>query len=151
MFNISVKRTINKPIEQVFATLSDHANYSQFKAIDGSRLIKEGSTDKNGVGAIREIVAATGTLDEEIVRYEPPTEANKKALIGYKIIYSKPLPYEHHLGEVSLTETDGKTNVHWVSKGRIKTFILGPLYFDKQIQKNGARAFGSILKYIDKL
>lgn len=152
MFDILAERSIEKPIEQVFALLSDHANYSQFKGIDKSRLLCEGTPHKNGLGAVREIVTAGGTLHEEIVRYEAPDEnANKTALIGYKVIFSKPLPYEHQLGEIRLTETDGKTHVHWVSKGRIKTFLLGPLYFDKQIQKNGARAFGSILKYIDKL
>ncbi|MFT4652677.1 MAG: hypothetical protein ACJA0G_001928 [Kangiellaceae bacterium] len=155
MFNISVERTIKKPIEQVFELISDHANYSQFKGVDKSSLVKEGSENKNGLGAIREIVAATGTLHEEIVRFEPPrdNQANgtKTALIGYKIVFSKPLPYDHRLGEVHLTQSDDKTHVRWISKGTITTFLLGPLYFDKQIQKNGARAFGSILKYIDRL
>jgi uncharacterized protein YndB with AHSA1/START domain len=150
MFDISVERSIHKPIEQVFAMLSDHENYSQFRGIEKSSLLIEGKTHKNGIGAVREVVAG-GTLHEEIVRFEPPNDKNKTALIGYRVIFSKPLPYDHQLGEIRLRESDGQTHVHWVSKGRIKTFLLGPLYFDKQIQKHGARAFGSILKYIDKL
>lgn len=155
MFNILVERTISKPIEEVFALLSSHANYEQFKGVDGSRLLIPGKEHPNGIGAVREIVAAKSTLHEEIVRFEPPGEqaqnAQRSAVIGYKIIFSTPLPYHHQLGEVHLTESQGKTHVRWISKGTIKVFILGPWYFDKLIQKNGGRAFGSILKYIDNM
>ena len=142
MFSILVERLINKPIEDVFAQLSDHANYSQFKGIDKSSVIQPGDVTKNGLGAVREIVSSAGTLHEKIVAFEPPF------LLGYKIIYSKPLPYKHELGEIQLNEQDGKTLVVWRSQGKIAIPILGPLYFDKQIQKHGSRAFGSILKTI---
>lgn len=155
MFNICVERTINKPIETVFELISDHANYSQFRAIDKSSLVNEGAQNKNGLGAVREIVAAGATLHEKIVRFEPPSDSsqgdNKTAVLGYKIVFSKPLPYDHHLGEVHFTQLGDKTHVKWISKGTITTFLLGRFYFDKQIQKNGSRAFGSILKHIDKL
>jgi uncharacterized protein YndB with AHSA1/START domain len=143
MFSIKVLRTINKPIAEVFAALSDHANYSTFKGIDKSRLIIEGKVDKNGLGAVREVVAAGAMLREEIVKYEPPYK------LAYNVIFSKPLPYDHEIGEITLTENEGKTDVEWISKGTIKIPLLGPWYFDKQIQKNGGRAFGSILKEID--
>lgn len=144
MFSIKVERTINKPIDIVFAMLSDHANYSQFKGVDASSLVEKGVDDPNGLGAIREIVAAGGTLHEKIVAYEPPT------LLSYQIVYSKPLPYQHELGQIRLVAIDeNTTSVEWVSKGRISIPLLGPWYFDKQLQKNGARAFGSILKSID--
>ncbi|GBL04309.1 SRPBCC family protein [Glaciecola sp. KUL10] len=142
MFNISVNRIIDKPIQVVFDALSDHANYQTFKGIDKSSLIKEGSEDKNGLGAVREIVAGNSTLHEEIVTYEPPTK------LGYKITYSKPLPYDHQVGEITLEEKDGQTHVTWCSKGHITIPILGTWYFDKQIDKFGSRAFGSILKTI---
>jgi uncharacterized protein YndB with AHSA1/START domain len=145
MFSIHVERTINKPIEQVFAILSDHANYAQFKGIDESNLIKKGETDKNGLGAVREIIAGGANLHEEIVAFDPPFK------LGYKIIKSSPLPYDHQLGEVVLKDVEGKTHVTWRSQGHITIFLLGSLYFDKQIQKGGGRAFGSILKYIDTL
>jgi uncharacterized protein YndB with AHSA1/START domain len=145
MFSISVERTIDKPIAEVFKVLSDHANYSQFKGVDKSSLIKKGNTDENGLGAVREIKAAGATLHEEIVAFDPPY------LLGYKIIHAKPLPYDHKLGEVKLTEVDGKTHVHWRSQGHISVPVLGDLYFDKQVQKVGQRAFGSILKFIENM
>lgn len=138
-----MQRTINKPIADVFAYLADHANYSQFKGVDESSLITEGTDSKNGLGAVREIKASGSTLHEKIVKYEPPF------LLGYQIVFSKPLPYKHLLGEVTLKETDSGTHVQWVSQGTIKVPLFGPWYFDKQIQKHGARAFGSILKFIE--
>ena len=56
MFSIHVERTINKPIEKVFAILSDHANYAQFKAIEQSNLLIKGKHETNGLGAVREII-----------------------------------------------------------------------------------------------
>lgn len=145
MFSISVERTVDKPIAEVFRILSDHANYSQFKAVDKSRLVKKGNDESNGLGAVREIQAAGATLHEEIVAFEPPY------LLGYIITYSKPLPYKHELGEIRLTEKAGKTHVHWRSQGHINIPLLGNWYFDKQVEKVGQRAFGSILKFIDNM
>lgn len=145
MFSIHVERTIDKPIDDVFAVISDHANYSQFKAIEQSNLIKEGAHEKNGLGAVREIISGGANLHEEIVAYEPPYK------LGYKVIKSKPLPYDHQLGEITLEEKDGKTHVTWRSQGHITIFLLGSLYFDKQIQSVGSRAFGSILKQIESI
>jgi uncharacterized protein YndB with AHSA1/START domain len=145
MFLISVERTIDKPIAEVFQVLSEHANYSQFKGVNKSSLIKNGKDAINGLGAVREIQAAGATLHEEIVAFEPPY------LLGYKIIHSKPLPYDHKLGEVRLTEVDGKTHVHWRSEGHITIPLLGNWYFDKKIQQGGQRAFGSILKFISNM
>lgn len=142
MFSICVERVIDKPIQDVFDALSDHENYAQFKGVDESNLIVKGMTEKNGVGAVREIIAGGSNLHEEIVVFEPPYT------LGYKIIKSTPLPYDHQLGEISLREENGKTHVTWRSEGHIKIFLLGSLYFDKAIQKGGSRGFGSILKQI---
>ncbi|MCB4435028.1 SRPBCC family protein [Alteromonas sp. McT4-15] len=145
MFSIHVERTINKPIADVFAVLSDHANYAQFKGVDKSTLLVEGKLEKNGLGAVREIVAGGANLHEEIVAFDPPYK------LGYKVIKSKPLPYDHELGEITLEERGDKTHVTWRSVGHISIFLLGSLYFDKQVQNVGSRAFGSILKHIDAM
>ena len=144
MFVIDVKRIVDKPIDLVFAELSDHENYSQFRGIDSATLLKQGETEKNGLAALREIKANGHTLHEEIVNYKPPHH------LAYKIVYSKPLPYDHQLGDISLTAKGEKTHVRWQSKGHIAIPILGKWFFDKQIQKFGSRAFGSILKTISE-
>jgi uncharacterized protein YndB with AHSA1/START domain len=143
MFHIYVKRQLNKPIEEVFAALSDHANYASFKGVDASTLLENGTTETNGLGALREIVAGKTVLRERIVEFERPYR------LGYLIEYSKPLPYAHRFGNVTLAENEDGTLAIWESKGHIAIPILGSLYFDKQIQKHGGRAFGSILKTLD--
>ena len=139
MFSIHVERTINKPIEEVFAILSDHANYAQFKAIEQSNLLIKGKHETNGLGAVREIISGGSNLHEEIVAYEPPYK------LGYKVVKSKPLPYNHQLGEITLKDKDGKTHVTWRSQGHITIFLLGSLYFDKQIQSVGSRCVFSCI------
>ena len=62
MFSIHVERIIDQPIDFVFATLSDHANYAQFKGVEASNLIVEGKLEQNGLGAVREIIAGLSLI-----------------------------------------------------------------------------------------
>lgn len=50
MFKIKVERIVNKPINEVFEALSDHANYALFKAVGVAKLLTEGDNERNGVG-----------------------------------------------------------------------------------------------------
>jgi uncharacterized protein YndB with AHSA1/START domain len=143
MFSIRVERHINKTPEDIFAVLEDHANYQKFRAIDKSNLLEAGTDEQNGLGALREIIAGKSVLHERIVEFKRPY------CLAYIIEYSKPLPYEHELGSITLKETEDGTLVVWESKGHINIPLLGTWYFDKQIEKMGSRAFGSILKAID--
>jgi hypothetical protein len=68
-----------------------------------SHLIVPGEP-RNGLGAVRRIRAGGLTLEEKVVRFEPPHR------YAYTII--KGLPVEH-LGEVELTEARGGVDVHW--------------------------------------
>lgn len=143
MFHVVAKRQLAKPIEEVFEALSDHANYKRFKGVDDSILLEEGKEEPNGLGALREIRAGKSVLHERIVEFKRPTR------MAYVIEYSKPLPYDHELGTISLSSNEDGTLVVWESKGHIDIPFLGRWYFDKQIQNIGGRAFGSILKSID--
>lgn len=49
MFSIHVERVIDKPIHDVFAMLSDHENYAQFKGVDEANLLVHGKDDKKRV------------------------------------------------------------------------------------------------------
>lgn len=143
MFSIRVERQFNKSAEEIFAVLEDHANYQNFRAIDKSTLLENGTQETNGLGALREIVAGKSVLHERIVEFKRPHR------LAYIIEYSTPLPYQHELGLISLSEIATGTLVVWESKGHINIPLLGNWYFDKQIEKIGSRAFGSILKAID--
>jgi len=96
--------TIDAPIEHVFERLVDHEAMSDWPGVGRSRLVVEGSPERNGLGAVRAIRAKGVTLLEEVVRFEPPTR------MDYTI--TKGLPVEH-LGVVRLEEVGGSVELTW--------------------------------------
>ena len=145
MFDIRIERVINKPISEVFDALADHANYDRFRGIQESRLVEDGKTEKNGEGALRYLDLGTVKFEERITHFQRPTR------LGYRIEKSSPLPFDHQLGEINLTEDGDKTLVVWVSRGRIKLPLIGRLVFDPMFERQGYKGFTSLLKQIEGL
>ncbi|WP_100644681.1 SRPBCC family protein [Alteromonas facilis] len=145
MFNICVKRTVKKPIEQVFSVFSEHGNYHQFKPINESELVEFGHSEKNGEGALRRIKMNPLTLFERIIAYDPPHR------LEYRIEKSSPFTFDHIKGEIKLREVPEGTEVIWESKGYIKVPLLGPLLLDRISERQGTAGFISILNSIDQM
>lgn len=144
MFRIRVERLINKNINSVFSALADHAAYTRFRGIDQAELIVEGSSEKNGLGALRIIGSGVFIVRERITAFERPTR------MCYHIEQAKPLPMRHDIGEISLQEEGEQTWVIWVSEGHVKLPLLGNAVFDRLAEKQGSAAFASILKTIER-
>src|SRR5262249_18478693 len=89
MSSVKVTHRIPAPAEDVFDLLADHANYDRFRAINGSKLLREGKPAPNGVGALREIKVRPLTFEEEITAYERPTR------LDYLIVKLN-VPFKHH-------------------------------------------------------
>ena len=49
---IKVKRLIPSSPEKVFSILTDHEGYTRFGSVTKARLLKQGGSDRNGVGAV---------------------------------------------------------------------------------------------------
>ena len=114
MFKIKVERTVNKPIDEVFEAISDHASYGSFKAVGAAKLVTEGDEERNGVGALRSIQTGPVKLWERITAFERPTH------MQYQIEKSKPIKMQHDKGIIDLKDLgDGTTHVTWVSEGRL--------------------------------
>ncbi len=73
MFDIRIERVIDKPIDRVFETLADHDNYDSFRGVKESRLLEQGQTEKNGLGALRLIDLGSVRFEERITQFERPT------------------------------------------------------------------------------
>lgn len=142
MQTIVVERTINAPIDQVFELLSDHANYREFDGIRDSWLVREGDWERNGDGALRRIDLGAVWFEEEISNFNRPTS------MDYRIVRSRP-PIEHESGRIRLEETDQGTRVTWTSVFRISIPLLGRV-LSPVAAKAGTKAFGSLLKAIDR-
>ncbi|ARN75222.1 SRPBCC family protein [Oceanicoccus sagamiensis] len=144
MFNIYIEQMIARPIEEVFELLADHGAYSTFRGIKRSKLLEQGQSEKNGLGALRYLDLGIVNFDERITCFERPHR------LDYKIERSAPLPFNHQLGSIKLEDADGHTKVTWVSKGTITIPLLGKLYFDKKFQTQGEKGFSSLLKQIER-
>lgn len=143
MYYVKVERQIAKPIDEVFTLLVDHANYAQYPGVVSSTLLEPGSHEINGEGALRYIDAGKIQLTERIIGFDRPHR------MAYHIESSKPFFIELEKGEVSLSQQGELTHVTWISQGRIKVPLIGPL-LDKLLTNQFARGFGAILKAIDK-
>jgi hypothetical protein len=118
MRKVHVTRTIPAPAEDVFDVLADHANYDRFRAIHGSKLLREGKPSPNGVGALREIKVRPLVFEEEITAYERPTQ------LDYLIVKLN-LPFRHDGGTITLAQENGSTRVDWRSSFSVPTPIVG--------------------------
>lgn len=143
MFAARVERVINKPIQEVFRYLSDHAGYTQFKGVKVAELLSEGTQERNGKGAVRKIGAGPLEFIEEITEFERPFRMH------YHITASKPFHIHHTKGEITLTQYGMGTKVEWETAGYHTMPILGPV-FDKILQSRIGGAFGGILKGIEQ-
>ncbi len=120
MRTIIVKHTIQAPIERVFDRLADHALYDQFPGVRKSTLAKNGKSNKNGVGAIREIESGVAWFREEITAYQRPVR------LDYVILRSFP-PLRHGGSSVQLKKVGSATEVTWTSSVRLKVPLVGKL------------------------
>jgi uncharacterized protein YndB with AHSA1/START domain len=118
MGSVHVTHTIAAPAEDVFDLLADHANYDRFRAINGSKLLREGEPAPNGVGALREIKVRPLTFEEEITAYERPTR------LDYLIVKLN-VPFKHDGGAITLTPEGGGTHVDWRSTFTVPTPVIG--------------------------
>jgi uncharacterized protein YndB with AHSA1/START domain len=142
MKTITVRRTIKAPIERVFDVIADHANYQDFPGIKASKLVREGKTEKNGVGAVREIDAGKAWFQEEITAYERPRR------LDYLIVKSRP-PLEHQGGSVRLESTPEGCAVTWTTTVGVKLPLIGGL-LDRLLVPQLERGLAGTLKHIER-
>jgi uncharacterized protein YndB with AHSA1/START domain len=102
---VTSETTVAVPIETVWDALSDHVGMGRWAPGLTVTMDKVGTTDPNGVGAIRRIASAGPAPDivEEIVTSEPPHVLGYKALSG--------VPFPGYSGEVRLSEAGAGTRI----------------------------------------
>jgi uncharacterized protein YndB with AHSA1/START domain len=102
---VTTQTTVAVPIETVWDALSDHVGIGRWAPGLTVTMDKLGTTDPNGVGAVRRIASAGPGPDivEEIVTSEPPHTLGYKALSG--------VPFPGYSGEVRLSEAGAGTQI----------------------------------------
>lgn len=120
MRTILVRRVLRAPIARVFDVIADHAGYVAFPGVRRASLLQRGTTDPNGVGAVREIDTGAAWFREEVTAFERPTR------MEYVITASRP-PLRHRGGVITLREVIGGTEVEWTSTFAVDLPVVGPL------------------------
>jgi len=143
MYEIHVSTTIAAPAEQVFDALT---NYEHFFRGPGStcRLIQEGREQRNGLGAVREIVSAGLVFTEEITKFDPPREFEyviRKLVNGR----GKPIRLRHERGWIEVVPTGTATRVDWYSRFAVPIPVLG-WFLERFLGARGMAGFQRLLE-----
>ncbi|MCA9512101.1 MAG: SRPBCC family protein [Myxococcota bacterium] len=126
--------------EDVFAGLTDHEGLAGLPGVSSARLVRPGSPERNGVGALRELRVHGLRFVEEIVAFEPPKR------LGY-LVRECSLPLRHRFGEIRLEPAaDGGTLATWASELAVPVVgrLVAPL-----LRRALVRGFVDMLDAID--
>ncbi len=144
MSSIVVEKHLSSPIEAVFDVLTDHANYDRFSNMRRSELLREGTEERNGVGALRRLSSGPFTFEEEVTAFERPTRMDY-------LITKVNLPIDHTGGSVQLTPAQGGgTDARWSSDFTTSVPVIGGAV-GGMLGMALKRGFVSMLEDIDRL
>lgn len=108
------RATVNCSVETAWDIMTDHEGLTEFTQSE-TRLIKEGENERNGLGAIRELVVAELGDEQlrEVVNYWVPNQ-----VYGYHVITPWDHQPSHHQGLVRFYPRDDN-RCEWVYSMRM--------------------------------
>lgn len=118
MQTIQVTKIIKAPIEAVFDAYTDHERLADLPMVISAKVVKPGTIERNGLGAVRVVNGGVLVLREEITGFERPH------LMEYKIVESRPKS-KHELGRVEFSEVPGGTKVVWTTVFSVPLPVVG--------------------------
>lgn len=95
---------IDAPPESVWEEVSDHRNLGRWCLFNGE-VIKDGETELNGLGAVRQLTALGLRIEEAITHWQAGHH------YSYRLIKGAPL--KNHRGDILLTGEQGGTRLRW--------------------------------------
>ncbi len=143
MREIHVSHHFGAPPERVFAALADHERFLTMGGIR-CRLQREGTLERNGIGAVREVEGDGLRFVEHITAFDAPRhyEYVIRTLVRSN---GAALPLRHERGWLDfMIEGDG-TRVDWHSRIHATIPVLGPLLIEPLVARKLKRAFGALL------
>ena len=146
MYEINVREIFDARIEEVFEAVSDHENLIKDKGLICT-LVKEGSSDRNGLGAMRRVDAGKTVFQEEIILFSPPHRYDYQ--IRRLTTLGMDLPFRHESGWLELSEQGEQTTVLWISRFHITIPILGSV-MEPIIGRMVTKTFAKLLKDVKK-
>ncbi len=104
---VTASATVQRPVDHVWSVLADHEGMTSWAPGLKVTLDNEGTTDRNGLGAVRRI-SAPGPMPaivEEIVAFVPNSTLGYRAKAG--------VPFKNYGGEVVLSPVGGGTRIDY--------------------------------------
>jgi uncharacterized protein YndB with AHSA1/START domain len=96
--HVHIDHEFAKPVDQVFAYLSEHENLSEVFGANITRVKSGDDGHRNGVGSVRRLkIGPLPAFEETVTRFEPDSR------IEYRITKGSPLK-DHH-GEMQFSST----------------------------------------------
>lgn len=108
----SVTRVVDHPVEKVWAALVDHEAMSTWAPGLAVTLDRPGTSERNGVGAVRRI-AAPGPVPAIV---EEITVCDSPHVLGYRA--RSGVPFRDYSGRVTLRGTGTRTEITWTLTAR---------------------------------
>lgn len=97
---VEVEQEVSSPRDAVFEFLAEHENLGPLLGGANISRVRDGDTDRNGVGSVRRVkVGPSRPFEETVTRFEP------HSLIEYQITKGGPL--RNHIGIVALSDASG--------------------------------------------
>jgi len=114
---VEVNEDVSTSREEVFEFLAEHENLGPLLGGANIARVRDGDTERNGVGSVRRVkVGPARPFEETVTRFEP------HSLIEYRITKGGPL--RNHIGIVRLTDAQGGgTNIDY--RIRVASHIPG--------------------------
>jgi len=114
---VEVNEDVSTSREEVFEFLAEHENLGPLLGGANIARVRDGDTERNGVGSVRRVkVGPARPFEETVTRFEP------HSLIEYQITKGGPL--RNHIGIVALSDAaDGGTNIDY--RIRVASHIPG--------------------------
>jgi uncharacterized protein YndB with AHSA1/START domain len=106
------------PIDRVFDAVSDHESFLRGPGTT-TRLSREGTPERNGVGCERDVRAPGGMrFLEEVTAWERPSRYEY-------VIRKSPMPMKHEKGWLQLTPRGSGTDVEWTTRFEVPIPVVG--------------------------
>ena len=137
--SINIDRHLRAEPAELFDVLSDHARYDRFDGVRRAEVVRTGTPDPNGVGAVRHVFIGPLRFEEEITAYEPGRR------FDYVIRKVRGLPFRHEGGSVRLEPDGAGTRATWTSSFEIPIPLVGGLV-DRIFATRLERGFNDMLE-----
>ena len=134
---VDVQHEFRMPVDRVFAYLSEHENLGVLFGLKVER-VRDGDSDRNGVGSVRKLSLAGIAPFEETV-----TECVPDELIVYRVTKGSPIKNHEGRMEFSARESGAASHLRYRIEFESKVPGLGPV-IERGLARNIAKGLRKV-------